>query len=194
MRAPDVPPITCRGKRRITTGWPGWWGLEGPGYLAWLAEQPEADYTVLMGAATYRLMSGFAAGGEPGTGALAGMSTVVFSATLSEPLSWANTQLVAQDPVEAVREMKDKAARSMRTIGSLTLCRSLLKSGLADRFRVITESDAEPEAVTRPDRCRLWAVHRVSVWCDRIAQNALFCVVTTVRRLELAGFGWSSPV
>jgi hypothetical protein len=31
-------------------------------------------------------------------------------------------------------------------------------------------------------------VHRVSVWCDRIAQNALFCVVTTVRRLELAGF------
>jgi hypothetical protein len=37
-------------------GWPGWWGLEGPEYLAWLAEQPEADYTVLMGAATYRLM------------------------------------------------------------------------------------------------------------------------------------------
>ena len=39
-------------------GWPGWWGLEGPEYLAWLGEQPEADYTVLMGATTYRLMSG----------------------------------------------------------------------------------------------------------------------------------------
>ena len=118
-------------------GWPGWWGLEGPEYLAWLAEQPEADYTVLMGAATYRLMSGFAAAGEPGTDALAGMSKVVFSTTLSEPLSWANTQLVAQDPVEAVREMKDKAAKAMRTIGSLTLCRSLLKAGLVDRFRVV---------------------------------------------------------
>ena len=22
-------------------GWPGWWGLEGPEYLAWLGEQPE---------------------------------------------------------------------------------------------------------------------------------------------------------
>ena len=22
-------------------GWPGWWGLEGPEYLAWLVEQPE---------------------------------------------------------------------------------------------------------------------------------------------------------
>jgi dihydrofolate reductase len=49
-------------------GWPGWWGLEGPEYLAWLGEQPEADYAVLMGAATYRLMPGFAARGEPGTG------------------------------------------------------------------------------------------------------------------------------
>ena len=75
-------------------GWPGWWGLEGPEYLAWLAEQPEADYTVLMGATTYRLMSRFAAEGEPGTDALAAMSKVVFSATLTEPLSWANTQLV----------------------------------------------------------------------------------------------------
>jgi dihydrofolate reductase len=118
-------------------GWPGWWGLEGPGYLGWLGEQPEADYAVLMGATTYRLMSGFAAGGEPGTGALTGLSKVVFSTTLSEPLSWANTQLVTQDPVGAVREMKDKASRSMRTIGSLTLCRTFLKDGLVDRFRVV---------------------------------------------------------
>jgi dihydrofolate reductase len=118
-------------------GWPGWWGLEGPEYLGWLGEQPEADYTVLMGATTYRVMPGLAAGGEPGTGALAGLPKVVFSITLSEPLAWANTQLVAHDPVAAVPEMKDTAATSMRTIGSLTLCRSLLTAGLADRFRVV---------------------------------------------------------
>jgi dihydrofolate reductase len=118
-------------------GWPGFWGLEGPEYLAWLAGQPEANYTVLMGAATYRLMSGFAAQGEPGTDTLADLQKVVFSTTLSEPLSWANTRLVAQDPVEAVREMKDKALKPMRTIGSLTLCRSLLTAGLVDRFRVV---------------------------------------------------------
>ena len=45
-------------------GWPGWWGLEGPEYLAWLDEQPERDYTILMGANTYRLMYGFAAESE----------------------------------------------------------------------------------------------------------------------------------
>jgi hypothetical protein len=44
-------------------GWPGWWGLEGPEYLRWLDERPES--TLLMGANTYRLMSGFAAGATP---------------------------------------------------------------------------------------------------------------------------------
>jgi dihydrofolate reductase len=118
-------------------GWPGWWGLEGPEYLAWLGNQPEGDYTVLMGATTYRVMSELATEGEPGTDALAGMSKVIFSSTLTEPLSWPKTQLLTQDPVEAVREMKDRGSKSMRTIGSLTLCRSLLKAGLVDRFRVV---------------------------------------------------------
>ena len=118
-------------------GWPGWWGLEGPEYLAWVGDQPEADYTLLMGADTYRLMSGLAAEGEPGTDALAGLSKTVVSSTLTEPLSWPNTQLVARDAAEAVRELKDNGTESMRTIGSLTLCRALLDAGLVDRFRVV---------------------------------------------------------
>jgi dihydrofolate reductase len=118
-------------------GWPGWWGLEGPEYLAWLGEAPEKDHTILMGANTYRLMAKFASEGEPGTDGLAGMSKVVFSNTLQEPLSWPNTQLVAGDAVEAVRAMKETGSTSMRTMGSLSLCRSLLRAGLADRFRVV---------------------------------------------------------
>jgi dihydrofolate reductase len=82
-------------------------------------------------------MSGFAAAGEPGTEPLAGMSKIVFSTTLREPLAWANTRVVARDAVEAVREMKVSEPKSMRTIGSLTLCRSLLKAGLVSRFRVV---------------------------------------------------------
>jgi len=118
-------------------GWPGWWGLQGPEYLAWLSEQPDADSTVLMGANTYRVMSGFAAEGEPGTETLAGMDKVVFSSTLTEPLTWANTQLVKQDAVAAVRQMKRAGAKNMRTMGSLALCRSLLNGGVVDRFRVV---------------------------------------------------------
>ena len=118
-------------------GWPGWWGLEGPEYLSWLGQSPEADYLVLMGANTYRLMHGFTQTGEPGTDALTPMSKVVFSRTLTGPLQWANSTLVAEDAAEAVADMKDTGDRSMRTIGSLSLCRSLLVAGLVDRFRVV---------------------------------------------------------
>jgi dihydrofolate reductase len=130
-------------------GWPGWWGLEGPEYLGWLGEQPERDYTILMGANTYRLMSGFATESEPSEtdetrtdedaaiAELARASKVVFSSTLQPPLSWPNTQLISGDAIEAVGVMKREGNSPMRTLGSLTLCRSLLKAGLVDRFRVV---------------------------------------------------------
>jgi dihydrofolate reductase len=123
-------------------GWPGWWGLEGPEYLAWLGGQPERDYTILMGANTYRLMYGFAAGTgdsdeDAATAELTKASKLVFSSTLQPPLAWANTRLISGDTVAAVREMKQEGDRPMRTLGSLSLCRSLLKAGLVDRFRVV---------------------------------------------------------
>jgi dihydrofolate reductase len=128
-------------------GWPGWWGLEGPEYLAWLGEQPEVTY--VMGSNTYRLMSGFAAGQAPqGTDEftsdeeasvdeLTRASKVVFSSSLEEPLTWPNTELVRSDAVEAVRAMKEDGSGLISTIGSLSLCRSLLRAGLVDRFRVV---------------------------------------------------------
>jgi dihydrofolate reductase len=48
-----------------------------------------------------------------------------------------NSQLVNGDAVEVVRDMKRRASRPMRTVGSVSLCRSLLEAGLADRFRVV---------------------------------------------------------
>ena len=128
-------------------GWPGFWGLEGPEYLAWLGEQP--DVTYLMGANTYRVMSGFAAGEMPaGTDeftadeqasvdGLTQASKVVFSSTLEDPLAWANSTLVREDAVEVVRAMKEDGSGLLSTIGSLSLCRSLLRAGLVDRFRVV---------------------------------------------------------
>lgn len=118
-------------------GWPGFWGMEGPEYLGWLGEAPEFNRTVLMGATTYRLMSGFASSGEGGLEELNAASKVVFSSTLAEPLEWVNSTLVATDPIEAVRALKDGDAPGLRTIGSLSLCRSLLEAGLVDRFRVV---------------------------------------------------------
>jgi dihydrofolate reductase len=128
-------------------GWPGWWGLEGPEYLGWLDERPDRDHTILMGANTYRLMYGFATESEASESdettneddaiaELTRLPKVVFSSTLEAPLSWANTQLVTGDVVDAVGAMK-RDGTSMSTLGSLTLCRSLLEAGLVARFRVV---------------------------------------------------------
>src|SRR5690606_19225043 len=143
MREVLVDFITTRDGYASGEGWPGFWGLEGPEYLAWLGEQPQVTY--LMGANTYRLMSGFAAGNVPSgqdefrpeeeasVDELTQASKVVFSSSLPEPLTWANATLIRGDAVEAVRAMKSNGSGLLSTIGSLSLCRSLLRAGLVDR-------------------------------------------------------------
>jgi dihydrofolate reductase len=147
MRELIVDFVTSLDGYASAEGWPGWWGLEGPEYLGWLDERPDA--MLLMGANTYRVMSGFAAGAAPeGTDdfstdeeesitGLTRASKVVFSSTLEEPLSWPNTTLVRDDAVEAVRAMKGGGSGLLSTIGSISLCRSLLRAGIVDRFRVV---------------------------------------------------------
>jgi dihydrofolate reductase len=147
MRELLVDFITSLDGYASAEGWPGFWGLQGPEYLAWLGEQPEVTY--LMGANTYRLMSGFAGGETPaGTDEfnadeeasvdeLTRATKLVFSSSLEEPLTWANATLVRDDAVEVVRAMKEDGTGILSTIGSLSLCRSLLQAGLVDRFRVV---------------------------------------------------------
>jgi dihydrofolate reductase len=129
-------------------GWPGWWGLEGPEYLAWLEQEGKKDYTFLMGANTYRLMSSMseeaAAEGsefseEEGASltGLAAVPKVIFSSSLRAPLTWPNSELVTGDAVEAVKEMKRTGTGPLSTLGSISLCRSLLAAGLVDRFRLV---------------------------------------------------------
>jgi len=127
-------------------GWPGFWGLEGPEYHAWLEEQHEVTY--LMGSNTYRLMAGFSAGETPaGTDeftedeqdsidGLTRATKIVFSTTLEEPLAWAHSTVVRGDAIETVRTMKADDVGILSTIGSLSVARALLQAGLVDRFRV----------------------------------------------------------
>jgi dihydrofolate reductase len=116
--------------------WPGLWGLGGPEYMSWLEQLPDRDHSILMGADTYRLMSGFAAESPEGFAEMTARPKIVVSSTLEEPLSWDNSRLVTGDAVEAVRALKREGV-TMSTVGSLSLCRSLLKAGLVDRFRLV---------------------------------------------------------
>jgi dihydrofolate reductase len=129
-------------------GWPGWWGLEGPEYLAWLEEEGKKDFTTLMGANTYRVMAGMSEEASEGSSGfseeegaslsgLAAMPKIIFSSTLTEPLAWPNSELISGDAVEAVRELKRTREGTFSTLGSLSLSRSLLRAGLVDRYRLV---------------------------------------------------------
>lgn len=119
-------------------GWPGFWGMEGPEYLAWLGEDNPEEVIHLMGATTFRLMEGFASqADDAGSQALNRARKVVFSSTITEPLSWANSERVSGDAVAVVRDLKKNESRELRTLGSLSLSRALIAAGLVDRFRVV---------------------------------------------------------
>jgi dihydrofolate reductase len=139
-------------------GWPGYYGKEGPELMAWLEEKLAEDHLIVMGAKTYRMMSQIVTEGDDPTFArMAEIPKVVFSSTLEAPLTWANTELVAEDAVTAVRRMKDEGDLPMRTMGSISLDKALVRAGLVDVlqvtvFPVVTaQSGLEPLYADWPD-------------------------------------------
>lgn len=61
----------------------------------------------------------------------------VVSTTLADP-GWQNTTVLAGDPVDQVRELKEQAGRDIVLTGSITLCHTLIGAGLVDEYRLFT--------------------------------------------------------
>lgn len=118
---------------------PAYWGYGAPGLFGWIDGQLAEEHLMLMGATTYRMLSEIVASGDdPTSPRMAELPKIVFSKTLTPPLTWANTTVV-DEPVEtAVPALKAMAdGLPMRTIGSVSLVRSLFRLGLVDRVRVM---------------------------------------------------------
>jgi dihydrofolate reductase len=119
-------------------GWPGYWGKEGPELFAWLEEKLAEDHVLVMGAETYRTMAQIVAEQEdPTFERMAEIPKVVFSSTLEPPLTWANTQIVAEDAASALRRMKAEGDAPLRTMGSISLNATLLREGIADLVQIV---------------------------------------------------------
>lgn len=116
-----------------------YWGYGAAGLAAWSQAQLAEDHVMLMGAETYRQMSGFvAAGDDPTFARMVELPKIVFSSTLEPPLSWANTTLVTEPAGTAVPALKSAPdGLRMRTIGSASLVRSLFQLRLVDRVRIM---------------------------------------------------------
>lgn len=114
------------------------WGFGAPDLDDWINAQLAEEHVMLMGANTYRRLAEIAAAGHAGPPRMAELPKIVFSKTITPPLTWENTTVVA-DPVEtavpALKQSPDDLP--MRTIGSPSLVRSLFRLGLVDRLRIM---------------------------------------------------------
>jgi dihydrofolate reductase len=93
---------------------------------------------LLLGRRTYEIFAGYwptAPDEVPFTGLVKRVPKYVASRTLSEPLAWAGSTLLAGSIAESVTSLKDRHDE-VHVIGSLDLVQSLLHEGLVDRLNL----------------------------------------------------------
>ncbi|SHN46979.1 dihydrofolate reductase family protein [Cryptosporangium aurantiacum] len=113
-------------------------GYHGPDLEAWITTESERAHTLLMGRVTFELMAGMsAAATDPASLRMTALPKVVVSGRLREPLDWANSRVLSGDLAEGIAALKRDSTGPVRTIGSLTLVRSLLTLGLVDQLRLM---------------------------------------------------------
>jgi dihydrofolate reductase len=102
----------------------------------------ESVDTILLGAVTYRMFASFWPEQTVETqgiaDALNATPKVVFSRTLEDaPWGiWEPARIVAGDPPEEVRRLKDEPGKDMVLWGSLAVADALIRDGLVDEYRL----------------------------------------------------------
>jgi dihydrofolate reductase len=61
----------------------------------------------------------------------------VASRTLSEPLGWSNSTLIAGDLAEGVRRLKSESGKDLQLFGSGDLMQTLMRDDLIDEYRLM---------------------------------------------------------
>ena len=103
-----------------------------------LFEQARSMDALLLGRRTYEIFADYwptAPQEIPFTGLLNGVPKYVASRTLSGPLAWQGSTLVAEGLAEDITSLKERHDE-VHVIGSLDLLQSLLRFGLVDRLRL----------------------------------------------------------
>jgi len=109
---------------------------------AFVAGNASGGGVLLFGRKTYELMASFwptpaAAQMMPVVAErMNNLPKVVFSRTLDKA-AWANTKLVKEDPVGAVRKMKTEPGEDMAILGSGGIVSQLAPHGLIDEYQIV---------------------------------------------------------
>lgn len=136
---------------------PGYFGYFGPDFADWIATNTAIPHRMLIGRRTYEVMNGLPADvRDEGWETTRTTPGWLFSRTL-ESTDWPGLNIVHDDAVEFVRELKRTDGSELRTLGSISLVQQLLAAGLVDRLKltvcplILPQTGAEPTFQGLPD-------------------------------------------
>jgi dihydrofolate reductase len=115
-----------------------YFGYSGPELESWVHDVLDQPQQIVMGRVTYEAMSKIS---SPATDEvstrMSDLPKVVVSNTLRNPLAWPGTRLVQGDLAEQIGALKQQSSDPLRSIGSITLVKNMMKLGLVDRLRLM---------------------------------------------------------
>jgi dihydrofolate reductase len=122
--------------------WGGYWGKQGPELLDRRLALYAEEQRMVFGANTYRAFVQILSSGaeesvhDPWVTRMRHLPTTVVSTTLNERLDWPDATVVSGDAVKVVARLKEESEVPLRSHGSLSMNRALMRTGLVDRVQV----------------------------------------------------------
>ncbi len=117
-------------------------GSDDPEFAAFTAGNAKGDGALVFGRVTYDMMKSFwptdqakQAMPEVADG-MNRKEKIVFSRTLDKS-DWQNTRLLKEDPVAAIRKIKQQQGPGLALLGSGTIVAPLAAAGLIDSYQVV---------------------------------------------------------
>ena len=113
-------------------------GYFGTDLGKWISENLQRPQLLIMGRVTYEALAQFSPAGVDETSRrMNELPKLVFSSKLKEPLTWKNTRLAKGSLGDEIKTLKSQPGDPMRSIGSISIVRSLMQLGLVDRLRLM---------------------------------------------------------
>lgn len=117
---------------------PPYFGYFGQDLGRWVREHLEQPQVIIMGRATYVALARFSASATDEVSVrMSELPKLVFSSTLREPLAWKNTRLLKSAVTDEINALKQEPGDPLRSIGSISLVKSMMQLGLVDRLRLM---------------------------------------------------------
>lgn len=117
---------------------PPYFGYFGRELADWVREHLDEPQVIIMGRVTYEALARLSPPAtDPVSLRMSDLPKLVFSTTLREPLSWKNTRLLKGTIEDEIRALKRQHGDPLRSIGSISLVRSMMQLGLVDRLRLM---------------------------------------------------------